>query len=80
MLTYTHKLVKANFVPIQILIPAPAGIKTANLLSCAHRTVPDLPDRLAAYTAAFAKRGVRCRSKVRACVSDGMTILELFAG
>ena len=47
MLTYTRKLVKTNFIPIQILIPAPAGIKTANLLSCARRAVPDLPDRLA---------------------------------
>ena len=54
MLTYTRKLDKTNFIPIQILIPAPAGIKTANLLSCARRAVPDLPDRLAAYTAAFA--------------------------
>lgn len=41
--------------------PVLAGIKTANLLSCARRAVPDLPDRLAAYTAAFAKRGVRFR-------------------
>lgn len=72
MLTYTCKLVKANFIPVQILIPAPAGIKTANLLSCARRAVPD---RLAAYTAAFAKRGVRFRIL---CACDRRYLLLIY--
>lgn len=75
MLTYTCKLVKTNFIPVQILIPAPAGIKTANLLSCARRAVPDLPNRLAAYTAAFAKRGVRFRIL---CACDRRYLLLIY--